>query len=168
MRVMRMPIEVQITDNIIKVEQALDAQMKNALELVGATAASYASNNIDKAGRVATSALKQSITHEVHDNEVYVGTNNEYAAYHELGTGKYSTQGGRPGFWVYVNGSSQKGLNTGKRYTEKEARQIVAILKSKGLDAHMTEGIKPIHFIRDALQNNMSKFKAIIERELSD
>lgn len=162
-----MPIEIEITDNTIKVEQALDAQIKNALELVGATAASYASNNIDKAGRVNLGTLKGSITHQVHGNEVHVGTNLEYAPYWELGTGKYASQGGRPGFWVYVANSDVKGHNTGKRYSEKEARQIMAILRKKGLDAHMTEGIKPIHFIKNALQDHISQFRDFIEKELS-
>lgn len=162
-----MAIEIEITDNTIKVQQALDAQVKNALELVGATAASLASTNVEKAGRVDTGNLAGSITHIVQGNEVYVGTNNEYALYHELGTGKYSTQGGRPGFWVYVPGGGKKGTNTGKRYTEKEARKIVAILRSKGVDAHMTDGIRPIHFIKNAISDNIGKFKAFIEQELN-
>lgn len=162
-----MSIEVEITDNTVKVLQALEEQMKDALELVGATAASYASNNVDAAGRVDTSALKQSITHEVDGDTVYVGTNNEYAPYHELGTGKYAETGGRPGWWVYVPGGGGGGGNTGKRYTEQEARQIVAILRSKGVEAHMTEGIRPIHFIRNAMQDHIDKFRSFLERELS-
>lgn len=51
---------------------------------------------------VDTGNLRNSITHKVDsaENAVYIGTNNEYAAYVELGTGKY-TQGGRQDPWVY-------------------------------------------------------------------
>ena len=51
---------------------------------------------------VDTGNLRNSIAHKVDSagNAVYIGTNNEYAAYVELGTGKY-TQGGRQDPWVY-------------------------------------------------------------------
>lgn len=49
---------------------------------------------------VDTGNLRNSITHKVLENEVYIGTDVEYAIYVELGTGKYA-EGGRQDPWVY-------------------------------------------------------------------
>ena len=69
-----------------------------ALERCGEQAEGYAKD----LAPVDTGNLRNSISHKVDDGEpaAYIGTNASYAAYVELGTGKY-TEGGRPTPWVY-------------------------------------------------------------------
>ena len=45
---------------------------------------------------------------------------------------------------------------------------IVAILRSQGLDAHMTQGISAIHFLRDAVQYYKDEYKRIFKEYLSN
>ena len=153
-----------VNDHTEEVLRELETRIQAALEACGIQAVSHAQDNITKAGRVgATGDLRQGISHLVKDKTCYVGTNTEYAIYNEIGTGKF-VAGGRKGFWVYVPGSKKRGK--GRILSEKEARQLVAILKSKGLDAHMTEGMKGIHFLKDAIANNIDEYKRIIEQHL--
>lgn len=83
--------------------------------------------------------LRQSINHKVEDNAGWVSTNVEYAPYVELGTGIYSTEGGRQTPWVYQD--------------------------AKG-EWHRTSGSKPQPFMKPALEQNTSKiidqFKGLI------
>ena len=83
--------------------------------------------------------LRQSINHKVEDNAGWVSTNVEYAPYVELGTGIYSTEGGRQTPWVYKD--------------------------AKG-EWHRTSGSKPQPFMKPALEQNTSKiidqFKGLI------
>lgn len=69
-----------------------------ALERCGEQAEGYAKD----LAPVDTGNLRNSISHTVDEDEpaAYIGSNVEYAAYVELGTGKY-TEGGRPTPWVY-------------------------------------------------------------------
>lgn len=85
-------MKINFTDNSDKVLAALNEAVLRALEKCGLTAEGYAK----KLCPVDTGNLRNSITHQVDDEEkaAYIGTNNEYAAYVELGTGKYA-EGGR-------------------------------------------------------------------------
>jgi len=162
-----MGIEVKLTDNTGLYLNALQSQIRAALEAVGQQAETHAKNNLTAAGKRNTGGLINSISHEVRmaEDAVYVGSNVEYATYVEYGTGIHGENGGTgSGWWVYVTGggSGQNKVH-GKRYTEQEARQIVAILKSKGLDAHMTQGQKPTHFLKNAVQEHADEYKAITE-----
>ena len=80
-----------IHDNSDAVIRALKAQCIEALQEIGEKAVSYAKAEVQKAGRVDTGKLQGSIRYEVREDGVYVGTDNEYAAFHELGTGHYTT-----------------------------------------------------------------------------
>ena len=81
------------------IEAAHEAVLK-ALEECGLIAEGYAKMLCP----VDTGNLRNSISHAVAENEnaCYVGTNNEYAPYVELGTGIYYP-GGRLTPWVYVD-----------------------------------------------------------------
>ncbi len=120
-----------------------------------------------------TGQLRDSITHkiEIKDGDIIgqVGSTMMYAPYVEFGTGEYAENGkGRKGYWVYVKGGSGGGIRTngGKTYTMEEARQIVAILRSKGLDAHMTKGMKPRPFLRRAFRQNAGRIKQILGKPI--
>ena len=143
------------------------------LEACGHQAVSHAKNEITAqvprnggaSWYTLTGDLKKGISNKVVDPEltVYIGTNLEYAKYNEYGTGIYAEGGGgKQGFWVFVPGSSSGGVGGAKAYTEAEAKRIVAILQSKGIDAHMTNGMKPIHFLKNAVEKNAKEYHAIL------
>ena len=81
-------MEIKFTDNSKEVLEAMQQAALRALEKCGLTAEGYAK----KLAPVDTGNLRNSITYEVveDENAVYIGTNNEYAAYVCLGTGKYA------------------------------------------------------------------------------
>ena len=159
-------IDVQFTDNSAKVLEALHAACERGLEEIGQTAEKYAVVKTP----VDTGNLRNSMTHAVHGETVYIGSNTSYATYVEWGTGRFATNGnGRKGWWVYVAGSDKATVNPVKKiYTYEEARKIMAILRKKGLDAHMTEGMQPAHMIRDSVADHAAEYRQIMIRALSE
>lgn len=162
-----------------EVVRTANTRIRAALEAIGIQAVSHAQQNVTK-GVPRTkgswyvpkgaAGLRGSISHQVKilDSAVYIGTNNEHAAYNEYGTGKFASDGkGRKGWWVYVPNSTVKGKNSHKIYTEAEARKIVAIMRSEGLDAHMTQGMKPLHFLKNAVTENWEEYKRILRQYLN-
>ena len=90
-------MSIEIHDNSKEVSAAIKEALLRGLEKCGLVAEGYAK----KLCPVDTGNLRNSITHQV-DSEghsVYVGTNSDYGAYVELGTGKYYP-GGRPTPWA--------------------------------------------------------------------
>jgi phage gpG-like protein len=138
--------------------------VNDALEEIGQIAERYAIMKTP----TDTGNLKNNITHTVQNGAVFIGTNVDYGVYVELGTGAYASEGnGRQGWWVYVAGQPRASVGQARRiYTEQEARQIVAILRSQGLDAHMTNGMKPSHMIRDSITDHKQRYKDIIKDNL--
>ncbi len=127
-------------DNSQEVLNELERLTQAALEACGQQAVSHAKQNITFAGRVDTGAMRNSMNHTVNGDTCYVGTNQEYAIYNEFGTGIYADGGkGRKTPWVYVD---EKGRG------------------------HRTQGMKPIHFLRNAIQDHINQYKSIIEGEL--
>lgn len=86
----------------------------------------------------------------------------------EYGTGEYSDKGGRQGYWVFVPGSESSGVGNGKVYTEAEAKRIMAILQSKGIDAHMTKGIKPVHMLKRAIEDHKDEYIGIMKKYINN
>lgn len=156
-------------DNSSEFAERMDRACEKALNDVGLQAVSYAKKIITEeiprnTSGTSTGALRNSMTHEVQMSEkcVIIGTNAKHAIYNEYGTGVYAEGGtGKQGYWVYVPGGGGR-TGTPKAYTEEKARQIVAILKSKGIDAHMTKGMKAIHFLKRAVEDNRNEYKSII------
>ena len=105
---------IKFTDNSEQVLRAFDAAMERALETIGMVAETHAKEAITRQGAVDTGRLRNSITYAVkkregeaisyrddegntyrdrigsgvEDNEVYIGTNVEYAPYVEMGTSR--------------------------------------------------------------------------------
>lgn len=159
-------MQIRLEDHSDEVLEALNAACLKALKKCGLVAEGYAK----KLCPVDTGNLRNSITHTVSDGEkaAYIGTNSEYATYVEMGTGVYGPAH-TSGYWVYVvGGTSNKSKHPGKRYTFEEAKRIVAILRKKGLDAHMTDGRKAIPFIKPAVANHAEQYQKIIKRELKN
>ena len=72
---------ITITDNSNDVKNAYEQARERSLEIIGLTAEKYAKLIVP----VRTSRLKNSITHEVEDKAVYIGTNVEYGPDVEFG-----------------------------------------------------------------------------------
>lgn len=134
-------LEIQ-NDNTNEVIREMERKVAKALEAVGIQCSSHAKQNITAATRIATGTMRNTINHVVRTDEgaVYVGTNTRYAIYHEYGTGIYADGGGgRKTPWVYKD--------------------------AKG-EYHRTRGIKPIHFLKNAVQDHANEYKQIIEKHL--
>lgn len=103
---------IEITDNSRLVKAEFEAAALRALEKCGLIAEGYAKRMCP----VDTGNLHNSITHQVQPTEpaVYIGSNSKYAAYVELGTGKYYP-GGRQTPWVYQDAKGRWHLTHGQR-----------------------------------------------------
>lgn len=105
-------MSVEFRDNSKEVLAALREAATRALEKCGIAAEGFAK----KAVPVDTGNLRNSISHKVDEKEkvVYIGTNSEYGAYVELGTGKYY-KGGRQDPWVYQDEDGRWHHTNGQR-----------------------------------------------------
>ena len=77
-------MKVDYKDNSKQVLSAMEKGIKNGLEAIGLTAETYAK----KETPVDTGRLRNSISHSVDGEAVYIGSNVEYAPYVELGTSR--------------------------------------------------------------------------------
>lgn len=129
---------VEFKDNRQQVLGALHDAAVRALERIGLQAEGYAKDLCP----VDTGNLRNSISHRVDDDElaVYVGSDSEYAAYVELGTGRYYA-GGRPTPWVYQD---EKG------------------------DWHYTRGNPAQPYLVPALRDHSGTYNNIIDEELKN
>ena len=76
--------DIKFTSNVNDILSASEKGKRNALAAIGATAETYAK----KATPVDTGRLRNSISHAVDGEAVYIGSNVEYAPYVELGTSR--------------------------------------------------------------------------------
>lgn len=90
-------VTVKFDDNSPQVLAALKRATARGLEACGAKAESYAKQELSKSKphkrgpsrpNVITGRLRNSVSHAVQNNEMYVGSNVDYAAAVELGTRK--------------------------------------------------------------------------------
>lgn len=131
-------VEVSFTDNKDAVMAAMRDQVNAWLEAIGEDAASTAADFAP----VDTGRLKSSISSAVDEENtcVYIGTNVEYAIYHEFGTGKYAEGGGgRQTPWAF-----------------------------QGSDGvwHYTHGVPAKHFIQFGATAHQAEYKAMLEAQL--
>lgn len=127
-------IDIQITDNSGEILKALEEKKKAALTGIGIQAEGFAK----RLTPVDTGRLRNSITHAVRGDDVYIGTNVQpYSVYVELGTGIYASDGkGRKSPWGYYD-------RNGKY--------------------HVTRGMKPRHMLKKAASEHTEEYKRIIE-----
>ena len=126
-------MHVDIQDHSTEVAAEIKAALLRGLEKCGLVAEGYAKRLCP----VDTGNLRNSITHTVDEQEpaAYIGTNNEYAAYVELGTGIYA-EGGRPTPWVYQDAEG---------------------------NWHYTHGQKPQPYLKPAVADHADKYREIIK-----
>jgi len=129
-------VRIEITDNsgLVK-EEMLSADLR-ALEKCGLIAEDHAKRLCP----VDTGNLRNSITHQVDSGDlaVYIGTNSEYAAFVELGTGKYYP-GGRQTSWAYQDAHG---------------------------NWHLTHGQRAQPYLKPAVADHAQQYKGIIAEEL--
>lgn len=135
-------MDVKVTSNADKVRAELREAVAKALETCGQLAEGHAKANITAAGRVDTGNMRNSVSHAVKGDDCYIGTNNEYAVYHEVGTG------------IYTDPAVGRGRQTPWRYKDDKGQW------------HVTRGLKPIHFLKKAIQDHKTQYIEIIREEL--
>lgn len=128
-------ITVEYTDNSGEVLDALKNAVERGLMACGEKAVDYAQDLCP----VDTGHLRGSIAYSVEGDEVYIGTNVEYAPYVEFGTGEYAESGGRKTPWVYVD---ENGVG------------------------HMTTGQKPQPFLRPSASEHTGEYRDILKDSL--
>jgi HK97 gp10 family phage protein len=81
-------MEVKITDNSEEIKSEMAKAVDLALTAIGMKAEEYAKLLCP----VDTGRLRNSITYDIEESDVYIGTNVEYAPYVELGTSKMTAK----------------------------------------------------------------------------
>lgn len=132
---------VEFTDNSMQVKSALEeACIAFLYEAAGKLQGQTIRNS--RPVKHGQQDVKNSWGYVVDEDELeaLVGSALEAAYWEELGTGEHAINGdGRKGWWVYVEGNDTPRSNQ-PQYTEQEAKQVAAFLRSKGLPAHATDG----------------------------
>ena len=162
-----MKLEFEVKDYSDQVLNEFKEKLQTALEEVGRQAEGNAKLELEaEPRRVSPNAtLRNSITHKVEGNSVKIGTNLFYAPYVHEGTGIYAKNGTKTGktWWVFVKGNKYSSIKAhGKRYSKHQAYQVMQYLKSKGLDAWMTQGQKPNRFLVNAIEKHKDDYPKII------
>lgn len=147
--------EVTVSNNVLEVLAELDKLTNTALEAIGQTGERHAKEGAPVGTTRSTGiknyhggSLRKSLTHKVVGDDVYIGTNmsvqhngvrHSYPIYVEMGTGIYAAEGnGRKSPW---------------RWQDKNG------------DWHYTHGIKPTHFLKNALSSpkHVAEYRHIME-----
>ena len=131
-------VDVEMIDNTDAVMDIAKEKIYKWLEAIGEDAASTAANVLTETGTVDTGRLKNSISSAVVESEqaVYIGTNVEYAIWHEFGTGIYADSG-RKTPWMF---------------------------KDKDGVWHWTRGVKPKHYLQFGITAHKQEYKDMLER----
>ena len=137
-------ISVTFDDHKDEVMAACKEQINAWLEAIGEDAASTAANVLTMTGTIDTGRLKNSITHAVDEENkcVYIGTDVEYAIYHEFGTGRYAEGGG--------------GRSTPWAYQDKDGVW------------RWTSGVPAKHFIQFGATAHQAQYKEMLEAKLKE
>lgn len=157
--------EIKVKNHSRKTLSEWKNTKESSLMEIGMFLSSQAKLEIENAPRrVDTGRLRNSLTYRITpEGELLIGSDVFYAIYVHEGTGIYgknATQGGKT-WWVYVKGSaSSGGVAKGKRYSKYQAYQVMQYLRSKGLDAYMTQGMKPNRFLVNAVTKNKETIRA--------
>lgn len=142
--------DVKIEDNKQAILDAFNEQVNGWLQAIGEDAASTAANKAP----VDTGRLKNSINWAIkgdygssgdvplsnpEDKSVYIGTNVEYAMWHEFGTGIYAEEGGRKTPWMF---------------------------KDEDGNWHWTHGVPARHYLQFGATAHQAEYKQMLEDKL--
>ena len=134
-------MQITLEDHSDKVLAAMESACAAALETCGLAAENYA-KKLCPVAEENGGTLRNSISHTVDmaEKAAFVGTNVEYAAYVELGTGiYYEGEGGRHTAWTYKD--------------------------HKG-NYHLVHGQRAKPYIKPAVADHAAQYTRIIEQEL--
>ena len=153
---------IEFTDNSAECLAALNQAAARALEIIGGMVESYAKGYVAPLGPKGnplrsdiTAQVRNSITHRVEENTVLVGSNLDFAAYIELGTGnKYEPSAD----WIEttVKRGKNSGLDKWFFYDEEQGRVRIGLPMS------------PTPFLRPAVENHIDEYKNILQNELTN
>lgn len=139
-------VSIVLTDNSGEILYACDSAIDDALTIIGIKAEKYAKARCPTGTPESTGikgyrggTLKNSITYDVHDKTLSIGTNVEYAPYVELGTGPYFEA---PPAWEEFNVPGSKGI--GKGY------------------------VRPRPYLKPAIADHLKEYEDVIENELKN
>lgn len=135
---------IKFTDNSKEAIETKDIAIRRASEIIGIAGEKYAKalcpvGTVESTGKKGYrgGTLRNSITHEVGENKITIGSNVEYAPFVELGTGPYFTP---PPEWEYFKEYTPTGEGHGY--------------------------VQPRPFLRPAITNHINEYKNIVEEEL--
>ena len=150
-----MEFEIKFNDLSDEIIRAFQENLDAAQEAVGLAMEAHVKEAAPVGTPTSTSienyhggSMRKSITHKVIDDTVYVGTNMKspegapYPIYVELGTGVFAEGGkGRQSPWTW---------------------------RDKNGKYHYTHGIKPTHFMKNALSraDHVKEYREIYEKQL--
>lgn len=122
-----MSAEFHLDDKSAEVLRALSSQLASAYADIGSKAVRYAKQDITRARRVKTGALRDSIKYTVRKNAVWIGTNNKYAPHHEMGTGHYNSRHRSASYGVrplhFLQHAAANHLDEYRRILERRLKQ---------------------------------------------
>ena len=157
-------MSVKFNDYSVEVIDKMNDRINARLEECAGLIESQAKQNT----RVDQHDTKNNWKHYVDEGEhvAYIGNPLENAIWEEFGTGEHALNGnGRSGYWVFVKGASGS-KNQGKSYTLQEAKKVMAILRSKGLEAYYTNGKKPSRAFHKAYTSTKNRIIKALENAL--
>lgn len=148
-------IEVKFEDHKEEVLAAAKEKIYGWLQAVGEDAASTAANVLTMTDTIDSGRLKNSINWATQEsygdgdapqatpeaNSVYIGTNVDYAVWHEFGTGKYAESGGRQTPWMF---------------------------QDKDGEWHWTHGVPAKHYIQFGMTAHQSEYKNMLEQAMKE
>ncbi|MDO5361973.1 MAG: hypothetical protein Q4F03_04905 [Eubacteriales bacterium] len=151
---------IKFEDYSVQVKNVLKDKAIAFLNEVGGEIRSHAQRN----SRRKTSQTAGSYQYKVDEGglAVHIGSDYWNAIYEEFGTGEHSINGGRQGYWVFVDtGGAPQAPKGGKSYTIDEAKKVVAMLRSKGLNAYYTNGKSANRPLFRAFESNRNKIESV-------
>lgn len=137
-------VDVKFTTNKEEVLTEVKDKIVAWLNAIGQDASETSASVLTKTGTVDTGNLRDSISPSVDEANlcVYIGTDVDYAIYHEFGTGKYAEGGG--------------------------GRQTPWMFEGKDGEMHWTHGVPAKHFIQFGATAHQAEYKAMLEASLRE
>lgn len=146
-------VSVEVTDNRAAVRSELAQAVEMALEVIGGTIEDRARDNIQSPRRLMTE-LRDSLTHDVIDGVLRVGSELEVAAYVELGTGPNYNP---PPEWLENMAKGGRGMAGIKQWIYYDPL-------AKAFKIGTPQEAKP--FLRPAFLDHKDEYKRILEDAL--
>lgn len=159
---------VEFYDYSVNVKSAIKEKALAFLKEIGGEIRSQASRNSRRKSSQTAGKFEYKVDKE--NMAVHIGSDYWNAIYEEFGTGEHAINGdGRKGYWIFVKSNGAPRVpKGGKTYTKKEARRIMAILRSKGIEAYYTNGKKANRALFKAFTTTEPRIEQIAKKYLGD